>query len=130
MTLDPQTEFRLRLHIADPEPADGTGTPLLSYDDLQALYTGAGGSVERTVASALLTIAASETLVSKKIRTQDLQTDGPAVSAELRALAREWEARARALEAPADADGYIGYIPGPGARHGRHEGEEARTWWG
>ena len=82
----------------------------------------------RTVAAALRTIAASEVLVSKKIRTQDLQTDGPAVAAELRALAREWDAKADALEGV--GEGFIGYIPGPGAVTGRHEGEEARAWWG
>ena len=36
----------------------------------------------------------SEVLVGKKIRTQDLQTDGPAVSAELRALAARYRAEA------------------------------------
>ena len=57
-----------------------------------------------------------------------LQTDGPAVAAELRALAREWDAKADALEGV--GEGFIGYIPGPGAVTGRHEGEEARAWWG
>lgn len=38
-------------------------------------------------ARALDIIAASEVLVSKKIRTQDLSTDGPAVAAALRAQA-------------------------------------------
>ena len=66
--------------------------------------------------------------MSKKIRTQDLQTDGPAVAAELRALAREWDAKADSLEGV--GEGFIGYIPGPGAVTGRYEGEEARAWWG
>lgn len=126
MFMDDQTETLLRLHIADP--ADAEGGPLLSYDDLSALYRGESGSLPRTVAAALRTIAASEVLVSKKIRTQDLQTDGPAVAAELRALAREWDAKADTLEG-AD-EGFIGYIPGPGAALGRYEGEEARAWWG
>lgn len=126
MFMDDQTETLLRLHIADPATAEGG--PLLSYDDLSALYRGADGSLPRTVAAALRTIAASEVLVSKKIRTQDLQTDGPAVAAELRALAREWDAKADALEGV--GEGFIGYIPGPGAVTGRYEGEEARAWWG
>ena len=75
----------------------------------------------------LRTIAASEVLVSKKIQSQDLSTDGPAVSAELRALAREWDAKADALEAAADGGGFIGYVSsGQGVRY---EGEERRTWW-
>ena len=123
LSLDPTVETLLRLHLADP-----TGdTELLSRNDLTALYAAAGGSVERTVASALRTIAASEVLVSKKIQSQDLTTDGPAVSAELRALAREWDAKADALEAPADGGGFIGYVTtGQGVRY---EGEERRTWW-
>ena len=117
------TERLIRLHIADPDQGD----PLLSFDDLAALYQGAGQSVERAVASALRTIAASEVLVSKKIQSQDLSTDGPAVSAELRALAREWDAKADALEAPAADTGFIGYVAsGQGVRY---EGEERRTWW-
>lgn len=121
--LDTTTERLIRLHIADPDQGD----PLLSFDDLTALYQGAGQSVERTVASALRTIAVSEVLVSKRIQSQDLSTDGPAVSAELRALAREWDAKADALEAPADGGGFIGYVTtGQGVRY---EGEERRTWW-
>ena len=126
MFMDDQTETLLRLHIADP--ADAAGGPLLSYDDLSALYRGESGSLPRTVASALRTIATSEVLVSKKIHNQDLQTDGPAVAAELRALAREWDAKADALEGV--GEGFIGYIPGPGAVTGRYEGEEGRAWWG
>ena len=123
LSLDPTVETLLRLHLADP-----TGdTELLSREDLTALYAAAGGSVERTVASALRTIAASEVLVSKKIQSQDLTTDGPAVSAELRALAREWDAKADALEAAAADTGFIGYVTtGQGVRY---EGEERRTWW-
>ena len=123
LSLDPTVETLLRLNLADP----AGDTELLSRNDLTALYAAAGGSVERTVASALRTIAASEVLVSKKIRSQDLQTDGPAVSAELRALAREWDAKADALEAPAADTGFIGYVTtGQGIRY---EGEERRTWW-
>ena len=123
LSLDPTVETLLRLHLADP-----TGdTELLSREDLTALYAAAGGSVERTVASALRTIAASEVLVSKKIQSQDLSTDGPAVSAELRALAREWDAKADVLESAAADTGFIGYVTtGQGVRY---EGEERRTWW-
>ena len=54
MFMDDQTETLLRLHIADPATAEGG--PLLSYDDLSALYRGADGSLPRTVAAALRTI--------------------------------------------------------------------------
>ena len=125
MFMDDQTETLLRLHIADPATTEGG--PLLSCDDLSALYRGESGSLPRTVAAALRTIAASEVLVSKKIQSQDLSTDGPAVSAELRALAREWDAKADALESAAADTGFIGYVStGQGVRY---EGEERRTWW-
>ena len=121
------TERLIRTYMVDPIPQDPNEGPLISFDQLDAMYQAAGGSVERTVASALRTIAASEVLVSKKIQSQDLSTDGPAVSAELRALAREWDAKADALESAAADTGFIGYVStGQGVRY---EGEERRTWW-
>ena len=50
-------------------------------------YLDLAGSVYRAAALALETIAASEVLVQKRIKTLSLQTDGPACSAELRTLA-------------------------------------------
>lgn len=55
-------------------------------------------SVRRAAAAALETIAVSEVLVGKVIRTQDLATDGAKVSAELRALARTLREQADAEE--------------------------------
>jgi hypothetical protein len=57
-------------------------------------------AVQRAAADALDTIASSEALVSKKIRSQDLSTDGPAVAAALRAHA----AQLRVLADTADDD--------------------------
>lgn len=76
---------KVRLLITDT--SDAVADRLFTDDQLDAFLELNGGGVKRTAAQALLVIAASETLVSKKIRTQDLATDGPAVSAELRALA-------------------------------------------
>lgn len=56
------------------------------------------GSLRLAAADALEIMALSEVLVSKKIRTQTLSTDGPAVSAELRALADRHRAAAAAIE--------------------------------
>lgn len=76
---------KVRLLILDTAtvPADR----LFTDAQLDAFLEMNGGSVKRTAAHALITIATSEALLSKKLRTQDLATDGPAVSAELRALA-------------------------------------------
>ena len=84
---------RVRLLIADT----ATGEPLLQDSQIQAFLEMNGNSERLAAADALETIAASELLVSKKIRTQDLSSDGPAVSAELRALAAGLRRRAAEL---------------------------------
>jgi hypothetical protein len=56
-----------------------------NYATLQGLYP----DTLRAAAAALDTIASNEALVQKKIRSLDLQTDGPAVAKELRAHAAE-----------------------------------------
>ena len=83
----------VRLYIADL----GTGEDQLLVDDhIGLLLDGNGGDARLAAADALDAIAASEVLVAKKIRTQTLSTDGPAVSAELRALADRQRALAQA----------------------------------
>lgn len=77
---------------------------LLTDAQLEALYT-INGDVERLAAAdALEIIASSEALVSKKIRTQDLQTDGPAVSKELRERAKLLRAQVAATVATTAGD--------------------------
>lgn len=68
--------------------ADTSGTPLFTDEQIETFLALEGG-VKRAAAAALETIATSEALVSKKIRDQDLSTDGPAVAAELRARAQQ-----------------------------------------
>lgn len=74
----------VRLLIADTNPS----SQLLTDEQIEAFLALEGG-VKRASAAALESIATSEVLVSKKIRTQDLSTDGPAVAAELRARAQQ-----------------------------------------
>lgn len=84
----------VRLLIADL----GTGdAQLLTDDQIGTLLDLEDGSIKLGAADCLDAIAVSEVLVSKKITTQDLSTDGPAVAAELRA-------RAAALRQQAAAD--------------------------
>lgn len=94
---EPADIATVRLLIVDvAEPSDDrlfTDAQVGAFIDLNA------GAVRLAAADALEAIAVSEVLVSKKIRTQTLATDGPAVSAELRALA----ARQRQLHAEAVA---------------------------
>jgi hypothetical protein len=98
----------VRLYIADltTDPADY----LLTDGQLGTLIDGNAGNTRLAAADALEAIAASEVLVSKKIRTQTLTTDGPAVSAELRALAqRHRDIAAGAAAAVADAED-VGFL--------------------
>ena len=79
----------VRLLIGDTDTAD----PILSDDELVTLIQRGGGALYGA-ADALDAIATSEVLISKKISTQDLSTDGPAVAAELRKQAAALRGRA------------------------------------
>lgn len=64
-------------------------------DEQIALLILRAGSTLLGAADALDAIASSEVMLSKKITTQDLATDGPAVAAELRKQAAALRARAK-----------------------------------
>jgi hypothetical protein len=76
---------QVRLLIADVEE----GNFLLADDQITGYLAIESGRVKRAAARSLEAIATSEVLRSKRIRTLDLQTDGPAVAAELRAQAKQ-----------------------------------------
>lgn len=85
--------------------ADTTeGYQLISDAQYGQLFTLEGGNVRRAAAAALETIATSEILIAKKISTQDLSVDGPAVAAALRTSAAALRAQADKADADADAD--------------------------
>jgi len=75
---------KTRLLIPDTDEAN-----LLLDDDQIGAFLALEGSVKLAAAQALDTIASSEAMVSKVIRTQDVSTDGAKVAAELRARAAE-----------------------------------------
>jgi hypothetical protein len=91
---------QIRLLIPDVEqlgdPADGTVTPAYIFNDsqIQAFATLYSNNVKRAAAQAKLVLATSEALISKVIKTDDLQTDGAKLGAELRAQAAELRAQA------------------------------------
>lgn len=92
-------EGQVRLLVPDND----VDNHLLEDADITALLTLEASDVRRAAATALELIASSEALVSKKIKTQDLSTDGPAVARELRERAKQL--RAQAEEAAVNADG-------------------------
>lgn len=110
----------VRLLVSDLDPAN----QLFNDDQVLAFLRLAEGNAYRAAAEALRVMARSEVMISKKITTQDLSTDGPAVAAELRKQAAELDAKADALEA---AGGFAEFIPGPGSGAGAVEGVEHRV---
>lgn len=106
---------KVRLHTADlsepPKISDAIihgYLGLYGWDEADEAAT-TDQCVWRAAADALDAMATSETMVSKKVRTQDLSTDGPAVAAELRQKAAEL--RARADEADEAANSFFDLIP-------------------
>lgn len=77
---------------------------LLSDDNYDSCLLIENGSIKRAAAAGLGIIAASEVLVSKVITTQDLQTDGAKVAAELRAQAKALRDQA---DVDDEADGFV-----------------------
>lgn len=115
---------RVRLLATDINEDD----PLFTNAQVEAFLALAGGNVKRAAARALDTIAVSEVLVSKKIRTQDLSTDGPAVAKALRE-----QAKALRDEADSDDDTDSGFffdvVPGPGCGHGVELADRPSYGW-
>lgn len=84
MAIDYNTPLgKVRVLIADVDEDN----LLLSNEQITAYLSIEHGRVKRAAAQALDAIATSEVLVSKVIRTLDVQTDGAKVAAELRARA-------------------------------------------
>lgn len=83
-TYDPTTPAgRVRMLISDIDEAN----PVFADPEIDAFLFMEVGNVRMAAAQALDTIASNEVMVSKVIRTLDLQTDGSKVSADLRARA-------------------------------------------
>ncbi|ALY08385.1 hypothetical protein SEA_THUNDERCLAP_27 [Arthrobacter phage Thunderclap] len=72
---------------ADPENPLADPAYLFEDDHLSAFLSLNGDKVKLAAASAIDALAQNEALISKKIRTEDLSTDGPAVADALRKAA-------------------------------------------
>lgn len=105
ITVDPTTPVgQVRLLIPDLDET----TPLFTDAQVLAFLTLEAANVRLAAALALETIASNEVMVSKVIRTQDLQTDGSKVSAELRARAASM--REQAADTNPDGTPFVGDI--------------------
>lgn len=106
ITVDPTTSIGLvRLLATDVDEE----LPLFTDAQITAFLTLEGDDARLAAAQALDTIASSEALVSKKIRTQDLSTDGPAVAKELRDRASELRRQAETGQGD-DENGSFGIV--------------------
>lgn len=125
ITPDPTATLGLiRLLITDTDAA----SPLFTDEQLTALLTMEGDNAKRAAAAALETIATSETLIAKKISTQDLSVDGPAVATSLMGRAKVLREQADTeAGAVADPDGYgFDFVDFPTA--GTHPGVGWSSW--
>ncbi len=91
---------QIRLLIPDTEQlgdlADSSVSASYIFSDpqIQAFATLYANNVKRAAAQAKLVLATSEALISKVIKTDDLQTDGAKLGAELRAQAKQLQEEA------------------------------------
>jgi hypothetical protein len=110
--LDPTTPVgQLRLLISDSQlrtdPGDPSAPAEYYFSDLflEGFLALNGGNLKLAAADALLALATNESMVSKKIRKENLQTDGPAVTNALRLVAQDYRTQGKAdrdLEDSAD----------------------------
>lgn len=102
--------------FVDPQNPTAPADYLISDAQLQAYIAINKDGLFGAAADALLAIATNEALVSKKIRTEDLQTDGPAVAGELRRMSELYRQRQKdeyeALDYE-EAFEIVNYVPQP-----------------
>lgn len=108
--LDPTTPVgQLRLLISDSQlrkdPADPSAPAEYYFSDayLGGFLAMNAGNLKLAAADALLALAVNESLVSKKIRKENLQTDGPAVTNALRLAAHDFRTQGKADREVEDA---------------------------
>jgi hypothetical protein len=102
---------------------------MLADSDYDNYFTIAGGSVLRAAGFACMAIASSEAIISKKIREQDLQTDGPAVSDALIKKANVLFAQADAQDAANNASQFNIYYWGDDPTPELDEVNVATVWY-
>lgn len=120
MVLDLDPEMAVRLLIADLDQ----NRQLVTDEQISQYLALNAGSVRRAAADILDAVAVSEALVSKVVRTQDLQTDGAKLAAELRARANQL--RQQADNEDSDEWGGLDIIDTPTAR--RPEYTNPQVW--
>lgn len=108
--LDPTSPVgQLRLLTSDSQlrtdPMDPTADPEYYYSDdfLEGFIAISADNLYFAAADVLSAFAINTALIDKKIRKENLQTDGPAVANALRLLAQDYRARGNKLQETGDA---------------------------
>jgi hypothetical protein len=105
VAMTPDDVRQVRTMIPDTE-AVFDGQTMFTDQEIKDYIAVGNGSVLRAAGYANLAIATSEALISKKIRTQDLQTDGAALANALINKANALFARADKEDAAVDGSYY------------------------
>lgn len=107
MPIDYETPVgQVRNLIPDVDESD----PIFSDERIEAFLGTVGGNVLRAAALAMRAIANEVNLILKYVKTDDLNTNGPAVAAELRQNADRFDKAADAA-AGSDAGDFFEVIP-------------------
>lgn len=106
MATIPKDAVRLLISDVSSDPAK----QLLTNTQIETFLELEDGNVKLAAAQALDTIASSETLVAKVIKTQDLSTDGPKTAADLRAHAKSLRAQVAVAASEADDGFFFGTV--------------------
>lgn len=108
--LDPESPVgQVRLLISDSQlrsdPLNPAAAAEYYFSDsfIGGFLSLSAGNVYHAAADALTALASNDALVSKKIRKENLQTDGPAVANALRLLAQDYRARGNKVQESEDA---------------------------
>ena len=99
---------KVRLLCTDTDVAGGADAQYFQDDEIDYFLVAMGNNILRAAAIALLTIAAQEVLLMKRIKLLDLHTDGPAEADALRELAAVYQEKADLAEAQ-EAGGAFDY---------------------
>ena len=83
----------------DPADPAAAADYLMSDGLLQSYLVVNGNKLYGAASDALLALATNEALISKKIRTEDLSTDGSVIANSLRQIAQEYRTRQKEEDA-------------------------------
>jgi len=110
---------RVRKYVPDlvklPDPADPSAEHSFMWSDaeIQSFVDDEDGNVKRAAAYILIATANNENLILKKLTTEDLATDGPAVSNAMLKTAQQLLADTAAAASEEEVFFSVPYVPAP-----------------